>query len=249
MKKFIAVCIVAAALLGWVSLASSGGGLAYSALFYRPTGTVVYSLLGDGGVDDGGVADMIKPPDMTRLPDLSPPPDMTPPIPPAQPSKNGRCLRIPSRPTTDGGRVPVDGVPVYWNSCGSYYCTFNTQVMPALCEPLKVQFNLGYKKSDCTGDLIVAFPAQRDAATYSNAPTGSTKPKFRAYNPTGTWFILRDPIPAEPIGTYLYMVLPSVSRCVAGKITDKNDVFYSASLVAAPALGTEFYAGIPKWVP
>jgi len=247
MKK-LAFFIVAAALLGWASMASSGS-LAYSALFYRPSGTVVYSLMGDGGVDDGGVADLSKPPDLTHLPDLSSPPDMTPPIPPTSPPKNGRCLLVAYRPTSDGGRVPVDGTPVYWNSCGGYYCVFNTQVMPALCEPIKVQFILGYKKSDCTGDLIVAFPTQRDAATYTKPPTGTAKPKFRAYTPTGAWFTLRGSIPAEPIGTTLYAVIPSLAGCVAVKITDKYDVFYSVSLTTAPAPGTEVYADIPKWVP
>lgn len=246
MKK-LAFFIAAAALLGWVSMASSGS-LAYSALFYRPTGTVVYSLLGDGGVDDGGVADMSKPPDMTRLPDLSTPPDMTPPIPPAQPPKNGSCLRVPYRPTSDGGRVPAQhGTAVYWNHCGSYFCNFNTQVVPALCEPLKVQFYLGYKKSNCTGALTAIFPAQRDMFSYTQPPSGTVQPKFRTFYPPIAWFRLVAALPAEPVGTEFYYMVDG--SCIKWRDAGKFDAFYSAALTTPPPAGTEIYAGPTKWVP
>ena len=250
MKK-LAFFIVAAALLGWASMASSGS-LAYSALFYKPSGTVVYSLLGDGGVDDGGVADggvadMIKPPDMTRLPDLSTPPDMTPPIPQAQPPKNGRCLRVPYRPTSDDGRIPVEVTPSYWNHCGGYYCNFNMQAFPALCEPLKVQFSLGYKKSDCTGALTVIFPAQRDAASYTRPPSGTVQPKFQPYLQTSVWFHMLAALPAEPVGTLFYYVIGG--KCVVSKETNKYDVFYSVAITTPPPRGTEIYAFPTKWTP
>lgn len=245
MKK-LAFFIAAAALLGWASMASSGS-LAYSALFYRPTGPVVYSLLGDGGVDDGGAADMSKPLDMARLPDLSAPPDMTPPIPPAQPPKNGRCLRIPYRPTSDEGRAPVDGTPVYWNHCGGYFCNFNTQVVPALCEPLKVQFYLGYKKSDCTGALTAIFPAQRDMSSYTQPPSGTSPPKFQTFYPPIAWFRLVSALPAEPVGTVFYYVVGG--SCIRWREAGKLDAFYSATLTTSPPPGTEIYAGPTKWVP
>lgn len=247
MKKSIAVCIVAAALLGWASLASSGGGLAYSALFY-PSGTGVYSLLGDGGVDDGGVADMTKPPDMTRLPDLSPPPDMTPPIPPVYPPVNGRCLRAGYRSTSDGGRLAVeDNIPIYWNHCGGYLCTFNTQIYPAMCEPLKVQFYLGYKKSDCTGTLTAIFSAQRDSVSYTRPPSGTVPPKFQPYGQPSVWFQMIAALPAEPVGTLFYSVIGGA--CRIGRETNKYDVFYSAAMTTPPPRGTEVYASPTKWIP
>lgn len=190
---------------------------------------VVYSLVGDGGVDGSAAVD------------LATPPDLAPYIPTPHTPRSSRCFWSPALVGSDGSTMHAgltNFSPIY-NACERVYCVVNEN---NVCDPKSSMYSYmygrppGFIASDCTGAELL----------FTRLPVRQRGEKVKFYL-NGQWRTAAKQISPMPSNYYTFYG-PGV--CIKKQTYEGNDpgarmYELDTASVAAPAASSTVFTF--KW--